>query len=93
MSKKWHYTVKTIYLANYYEAAQSMVRERRNPANSGNLISALKRLELADQTLENELNRIAERGYELADSIVHRSDEYKNDLVVTAIFAKPSDSD
>ena len=83
------YTVKTLFLANFYEAAMSMVKERHTPTSRENLIASLKRLELADKTLEDELNRIAEQGYELADSIVHRRDEFKNDLVVTAIFARP----
>lgn len=87
MSKK-QYTVKTLYLANFYEAAASMVQQRHNMTDTQKLIMAMKRLELADKTLEDELNRIAAQGYEMIDTFTHPSDEHKMDLVITAIFAR-----
>jgi len=82
------YVVRTIYLANFYEAAASMVKQRHNLTDTEKLIGAMKRVELADKTLEEELNRIVSQGYEFVTAIEHPPTDYKDDLLITAIFER-----
>lgn len=84
------YTVRTIFLQNYFAPAADMTEYRRTH-ESGDLkgvITAMKRTELAQQTLEKELNAFAEKGYHIISIIPHPSDSnYPYDLLVTVILS------
>jgi exonuclease VII small subunit len=82
------YIVRTLYMANYGEAAAKVAQERHSPKDMESLRDALKKLEAADKTLEAELNAYAERGYELVTTIKHELAAYPADLMVTAIFKR-----
>lgn len=85
------FAVRTLYLAHFFEAAAKLADQRRSPTNPQELINAMKRVELADKTLEKELNAFAEKGYNLAAIIQHTLDpKYKDDLLVTAVFSRES---
>jgi hypothetical protein len=83
-----HYLVRTLYLANYVEAAQNVARLRRNPSDADSLRTVLKRLELADKMLEDELNAFASRGYSLSELIKHEVPDYPGDLLITIVFER-----
>jgi hypothetical protein len=55
------YAVRTLFITNYLSAAHDMAELRRNPTDTQALINAMKRVEIADRTLEAELNSIAEK--------------------------------
>ncbi|GEM_PF-1471741 len=80
------YKVRTLFLANFFDPSKEMVELRKNSSqsNAQALIGALKRVELADSTLEKELNALAERGFKLSQAILHP--DMGNDLVFTAVF-------
>lgn len=82
------YIVRTLYLAHFGEAAMRVAHQRRSPTDVDSLRSALKKLELADQALERELNAYAGQDCDLVTVIRHDSAEYPSDLIVTAIFAR-----
>ena len=87
------YIVRTLYLANFAEAAVQLAQERRNPTGIDSLRSALRKLEMADQTLEKELNAYVAEDCELIGLIRHDIEEQPLDLLVTAIFARQESSD
>ncbi|GAB4340443.1 MAG: hypothetical protein Kow00117_20910 [Phototrophicales bacterium] len=80
------YIVRTIYLANFHDAVARVAKERRNPTDMNSLRDALKKLELADKTLENELNAYAGKGLHVVGTIRHDIPEYPADLLLTLIF-------
>lgn len=80
------YLVRTLYLANFADAVIQVAEQRRNPSDVNGLRNALKKLDMADKTLENELNAYASHDLELAGIIRHEVDEHPRDLLVTAIF-------
>ena len=82
------YIVRTLYLANFAEAAMLLAQERRNPTGVDALRNALRKLEIADQTLERELNAYAARECELVGFIRHDIENSPLDLLVTAIFVR-----
>lgn len=83
------FVVRTLFLANFFEAAATMAEQRRHPTNPQELINAMKRVEIADKTLEKELNGFAERGYSLGTIIQHPHDDTNDhDLLITAIFER-----
>jgi len=88
MGENQHYLVRTLYLANFSEAAVQVARLRRNPTDAETLRTALKRMELADKMLEDELNSYADKGYTLVEAFRHEFKEQPSDLLFTAVFAK-----
>ncbi len=81
--------VRTLFLANFFEAAATMAEQRRHPTNPQELVNAMKRVEIADKTLEKELSGFAERGYSLSAIIRHPHDSTNpQDLLITAIFER-----
>lgn len=89
MTKK-KFAVRTLFLARFFEPGAEMADQRRQPVpDTKTLVAALKRVEIADQTLERELNAFAEKGFDLVAAIQHpRPDAYKNDLLITTIFSR-----
>lgn len=91
------YVVRTIYLANYFAAAADMARARHRvntgEAEGDELVRAMRRTEMADQALQDELNQLTSRGYRLIDTIVHPTTETgRQDLLITVILAPPAGS-
>ena len=90
------YTVRTLFLQNYFTPANELAAFRRgsNPnINRQALLGAMKRTELADKTLEKELNAFAERGYQIVSLIPHPIDaENPYDLLITVILAQNDSS-
>jgi len=82
------YIVRTLYLANFAEAAMLVAQERRNPTGVEALRNALRKLEIIDQTLEKELNAYAAQDYQLVGLIRHEMEGFPLDLLVTAIFVR-----
>jgi hypothetical protein len=89
MAKK-QFAVRTLFLARFFEPGAEMADQRRQPpTDPKTLVAALKRVEIADQTLERELNAFAEKGFDLVAAIQHpRTETYKSDLLITTIFAR-----
>ena len=89
MSKR--YIVRTIYLANFYRPSADMAKQRRttDETTPETLVGAMRRTEMANQALEEELNAFAEKGYELMSVLHHpQSREGMFDLLITGIFAQ-----
>ncbi|MEM9951139.1 MAG: hypothetical protein AAFV93_25220 [Chloroflexota bacterium] len=83
------YTVRTIFLQNYFAPASNMANMRRGKGDTGELVGAMKRTELADNTLARELNGFAERGYHIMNIIPHPIDaENPYDLLITVVLSK-----
>lgn len=86
------YTVRTLFLQNYFAPANELAAHRRASNDSANMqamLSAMKRTELADKTLQKELNAFAERGYQLVSVIPHPIDaENPFDLMITVILSQ-----
>jgi hypothetical protein len=86
------YTVRTLFLQNYFAPANDLAAQRRRSQDSADMqaiLSAMKRTELADKTLEKELNAFAERGYQIISLIPHPIDvENPYDLLVTVILSQ-----
>lgn len=67
-----------------------MAKQRRSTTNMQALVSAMKRTELADKTLEKELNAFAEKGYQIVSMISHPIDaDHPNDLLITVVLNSP----
>ena len=82
-------TVRTIYLQKFFEPGREMVEARKNMQNTQALIKAMRRLELADQTLQRELKAFAEKGFEINSILQHPHDNVdEHDLLVTLILSK-----
>lgn len=79
------YVVRTLFLSKFFMPAREVVELRRHPNDMQALITAMKRLEIADDALAKELNSFAEKGYRLVDLIVHPT-VAGDDLIATAIF-------
>lgn len=86
MDEQKPYLVRTLYLANYADAAANVARLRRNPTDADALRTALKRMEMADKMLEDELNSYAEKGYTLVEALRHDVQDQPGDLLFTAVF-------
>lgn len=86
------YAVRTLYIANFLAAATEMATLRRQPKDAQAFVNAMKRVEIADRTLENELNAIAEKGYSLESALMHPHQDGNHDLIITAIFSKPDET-
>jgi hypothetical protein len=83
------YIVRTIFLQNYFTPAQDMAEQRRNTSNPRDLISAMKRTELAQRTLEQELDGFSKKGYQIVSMIPHPFDENNpSDLLMTIILSQ-----
>jgi hypothetical protein len=89
------YTVRTIFLQNYFTPAAEMAESRRSALASESttsmksVISAMKRTELAQQTLEKELNAFTQKGYKIVSIIPHPGDSnFPYDLLVTVILSQ-----
>lgn len=88
------YIVRTIFLQNYFTPAHDMAEQRRHTTDMNALVSAMKRTELAQSTLEKELAGFAEKGYQIVSIIPHPFDENNpNDLLMTVILSGEDDSD
>lgn len=84
------FIVRTIFLPGYFKAAGDMAAHRRGDLqNPQDLVTAMRRTQVADDSLQRELASFGEKGYELVDMLRHPL-EAKNryDLLVTAIFAR-----
>jgi hypothetical protein len=91
------YTVRTLFLQNYFAPAQEMAVSRRSAVSSDStsnmksVITAMKRTELAQQTLEKELNAFSQKGYKIVSIIHHPGDsESPYDLLITVILSQES---
>lgn len=85
-------SVRTIYLQKFFEPGREMVEARKNPQDIQALIKSMRRLELADQTLEKELKAFAEKGFEINSILQHPHDNAdEHDLLVTLILSKNTD--
>lgn len=83
------YLVRTIFLQNYFAPASEMADLRRGNGDMQDLVGAMKRTELADKTLEKELNAFAERGYRIMNIIQHPPNaENLYDLLITVVLSK-----
>jgi len=86
------YTVRTLFLQNYFSPASEMAAYRRGSnqrIDTQALLGSMKRTELADRTLEKELNAFAERGYQIISLIPHPIDaENPYDLLITVILSQ-----
>lgn len=84
------FIVRTIFLQNYFTPAQDMAEQRRHSTPDMNmLVSAMKRTELAQETLEQELSGFAEKGYQIVSMIPHPFDEENpSDLLMTIILSQ-----
>ncbi len=84
--------VRTIYLQKFFDPGREMVTARRNPQDTQALIKAMRRLEMADQTLERELKGFADKGYDIASILQHpRDNAEEHDLLVTLILSKDNE--
>jgi len=82
-------TVRTIYLQKFFEPGREMAEARHNMQDTQALIKAMRRLELADQTLERELKAFAQKGFEINSILQHPRDSAdEHDLLVTLILSK-----
>jgi hypothetical protein len=50
-------------------------------------------VEIADRTLEAELNSIAEKGYRLQTALMHPQEDNVHDLLITAIFSRETENE
>ena len=86
------YTVRTLFLQNYFAPANELAIKRRHSHDSGDMqeiLTAMKRTELANKTLEKELNAFAERGYQIVSLIPHPIDtDNPYDLLITVILSQ-----
>jgi hypothetical protein len=86
------YTVRTLFLQNFFSPASEMADFRRGSNQNidrQSLLGAMKRTEHADKTLEKELNAFAERGYQIISVIPHPIDaENPYDLLLTVILSQ-----
>lgn len=88
MAKK-DIAVRTIYLQKFFDPGREMVEARQNPQDTQGLIKAMRRLEMADQTLERELKGFADKGFDISAILQHpRKNVEEHDLLVTLILTK-----
>ena len=83
------YIVRTIFLQNYFTPAKDMAEQRRgsNPDMNA-VVSAMKRTELAQDMLAQELSNFADKGYQIVNMIQHPFDEeHPSDLLMTVILS------
>lgn len=91
MAKK-EIAVRTIYLQKFFDPGREMVEARQNMQDAQALIKAMRRLEMADKTLERELTSFAEKGFDINAILQHpRESASEHDLLVTLILSKDSD--
>lgn len=84
-----NYIVRTVFLQNYFEPSAEMAEHRRNTQDVNDLVSAMKRTELASQTLEKELNAFTEHGLTIVSMIPHPIDaKTPYDLLLTVVLSK-----
>ena len=85
-------SVRTIYLQKFFEPGREMVEARQNMQDTQALIQSMRRLELADQTLQRELKSFAEKGFTIDSILQHpRDNADEHDLLVTLILSKDVD--
>ena len=85
-------SVRTIYLQKFFDPGREMVEARRRQQDTQALITAMRRLELADKTLEKELKSFAEKGFEINSILQHpRANADEHDLLITLILSKDAD--
>jgi hypothetical protein len=84
--------VRTIYLQKFFDPGREMVEARQNIQDTQALIKAMRRLELADQTLERELKPFSEKGFTIDSIVQHpRDNAEEHDLLVTLILSKDAE--
>lgn len=85
--------VRTIYLQKFFDPGSEMVAARQNPQNREGLIKAMRRLDLADKTLEQELKPFADKGFTISALLQHPNKNAEDhDLLITLILTKDSDN-
>lgn len=82
-----NYIVRTLFLQNYFAPSQDLARSRREGGAPEDIISAMKRTELANQTLEKELNALAQKGYSIVSVMPHPL-AHQEDLLVTVVLSE-----
>ncbi|MEO1162701.1 MAG: hypothetical protein AAFV98_02860 [Chloroflexota bacterium] len=83
------YLVRTVFLQNYFAPSAELAKLRRNEGDMQAMVGAMKRTELASQTLEKELNAFADKGYQIVSILQHpRDSEHPHDLFVTVVLSK-----
>lgn len=83
------FIVRTLFLQNYFAPAREMAEQRRDQSDMNEFVRAMKRTELADQTLERELNAYNEKGYQIISVIPHPTDpNHPHDLLMTVILSE-----
>lgn len=93
MMAKKEIAVRTIYLQKFFDPGREMVEARQNLQDTQALIKAMRRLELADQTLQTELKSFAEKGFDISTVLQHpRANAGAHDLLVTLILSKDVES-
>jgi len=84
--------VRTVYIQKFFDPGREMVEARQNPQDTQALIKAMRRLEMADQTLERELKSFAEKGFDIASVLQHpRKNTEEHDLLITLILSKDNE--
>ena len=90
---KQEISVRTIYLQKFFDPGREMVEARQNPQDMQGLVKAMRRLEMADQTLERELKAFADKGFNIASVLQHpHTNSGEHDLLVTLILSKDTES-
>ena len=89
------FIVRTIFLQNYFGPAHDMAEQRRKSSPDMNaLVSAMKRTELAQDMLAQELRGFLDKGYQIQSIIPHPFDaKNPNDLLMTVILSDDEDKD
>lgn len=92
MAKK-DIAVRTIYMQKFFDPGREMVEARQNPQDTQALIKAMRRLEMADKTLEQELSSFAAKGFDISAILEHPRDSTdQHDLLITLILSKDNDA-
>jgi hypothetical protein len=88
------YTVRTIFLQNYFAPAKKLAEQRRGGNEMRDIVSAMKQTDMANKTLEDELNVFEEKGFNIVSVIPHpMQDDNATDLLMTVILEGKPDSD
>jgi len=92
MMAKKEIAVRTIYLQKFFDPGREMVEARGNLQDREALIKAMRRLEMADKTLEQELKPFADKGFDINAILQHpHENSGEHDLLVTLILSKDND--
>ena len=88
------YTIRTVFLQNYFAPAKKLAEQRRGDNQMRDIVSAMKQTDMANKTLEDELNVFEEKGFDIVSVIPHpMQDDNATDLLMTVILEKRPDSE